>query len=128
MAAAGYMTETDTESIWKATLDTTRFDLINVRLGELLNFEVTGDASTDVTDAKVTPVLKQISEEMLFEMINTSKGVGESVPWNVASMMIASVFNRMIGNYWRTIKKIQDVLYDNVQIEPLSGFGRSGDI
>jgi hypothetical protein len=43
------MTEADVESIWDTTWDTTRFGKINVRIGELLNFLVHGDATTDVT-------------------------------------------------------------------------------
>ena len=110
MAAAGYMTELDTESIWSTSLTTARFDNINVRIGELLNFEITGDAATDITDTKVLPILEHISEEVLFEIIVSSKGVGEAVPWHVAAASITSVFNRMLGNYWRTIRKIKKVL------------------
>lgn len=128
MAASGYMTELDTESIWKTSLTTARFDKINVRIGQLLNFEITGDAATDITSTKVLPILEQISEEVLFEIIVASKGVGESTPWHVAASMVTSIFNRMIGNYWRTIKKIQDVLYDTLQMTNISGFGSSGNI
>ena len=104
------MTELDTESIWKTSLEPNRFAKINVRIGELLNFEIISDASTDITDTKVLPILEQISEEVLFEVLVSSKGVGEAAPWHIAQMAITSVFNRMVSNYWRTFRKIRKIL------------------
>ena len=69
MAFAGYMDEGDVESIWDTEWDTTRFDNINLRIGEMLNFLVTGIATQEITDTAVLPVLTQISEEVLFLLI-----------------------------------------------------------
>lgn len=110
MAATGYMTEADTEAFWATSLNTERYDLINQRISELLNFECHDDAATDITDARVLPILEQITEEVFFELLVAAKGVGEATPWQVAQGTITSVFNRMIGNYWRTIQKIRQII------------------
>ena len=73
MAASNYMTEADTESIWDTTLDTTRFGKIGVRIAEILNFWINGDATSQVTDTGVTPILEQLSEECLVELIAAAK-------------------------------------------------------
>jgi hypothetical protein len=62
------MTEADVESIWDTTWDTTRFGNIGVRIAEILNFLVNEDATSQVTDTSVTPILEQISEEILLEL------------------------------------------------------------
>ena len=76
MASSGYMTEADTESIWDTAITTARFDLINVRMGEILNVFVRKDmdSQTDITDAKILPILEQMSEEALMELIQAAKG------------------------------------------------------
>lgn len=82
MAASGYMTELDTESIWATgDLDTTRFGKINIRIAELLNIIFSGDATTNITDTKVLPYLEQFSEELLLELLLAAKANKFSDVW-----------------------------------------------
>ena len=96
MAAAGYMTEADTESIWNTTLDTTRFGKINVRIGEVLNFWCFGDAATDTTDTKILPILEQISEEALIELIAAAKTTGFNNPWDFIQARVVRITSKTI--------------------------------
>ena len=83
MAAAGYMTEADAESIWNSgDFDTTRFGKINIRIAEMLNFLVTGDATNQTTNTAVLPVFEQISEEIWMELVHASKGSKFNNPWD----------------------------------------------
>lgn len=91
MAAVGYMDETDVESIWDTEWVTARFALINVRLAEILNFLVTGDATSQVTNTAVTPILEQISEEVLLELANAAKANKFSDIWNFISANISKI-------------------------------------
>ena len=68
MAFAGYMTEATVESIWDTSWDTTRFTNVNLRIGNILNFLIADNAQTEITDTAVTPVLAQISEEILLDL------------------------------------------------------------
>ncbi len=120
IAASGYMTETDTESIWDTTLDSTRFGKINVRIGEILNFWITGDASTDITDTEVTPILEQLSEEALTELIAASKVTGVVIPTAWLAANVASITMNVINRNYSILKRVQEVLYDK-HIEIVSG-------
>jgi hypothetical protein len=106
MAAAGYMTEVDTESIWDTTLDTTRFGKINVRLGEVLNFWVTGDAATDVTDTKVLPILEQLSEEALIKLIAAAKITAPNNPWD---FIMSKAWRIASGIVWENKQILQEM-------------------
>lgn len=110
MASLGYMTELDTESIWNVVLDTTRFGKINVRMGELLNILVRKDkdSQTDITDAKILPMLEQISEEALLELIQASKSNRTTDPWNFIQ---ANVF-RVISKVYRSNTKLMILLQE----------------
>ena len=63
------MTEVDTESIWDTALDTTRFGKIGIRIAEQLNFWVNEDATSQVTSTAIIPILEQLSEEILMDLI-----------------------------------------------------------
>ena len=109
MASSGYITtETDMESIWNMTIPTARFALINVRMGEILNFYVRKDmdSQTDITDTKILPILKQMSEEALLELVQASKSNKTSDPWNFIQANVFRIMSKVI----RTNKIILDRL------------------
>ena len=96
MAASGYMTEVDFESIWGATIETARFNLINVRLGEILNYFFTRDAATDITATTVLPILEQLSEEALLNLLNGAKANKFSDVWQFINANASSVMSRIL--------------------------------
>ena len=119
MAASGYMEETDTESIWGASLNTTQFDLINVRLGEILNFTVRKDkdSQTDVTDTRVLPMLEQASEEGLFELLQAAKTNKFTDVWRFVQAKSIWVMSTLLFQNRRIIKEIKDVLGSKVTLK-----------
>jgi len=108
MAFAGYMTETDVESIWNGAWDTTRFDDINLRIGEILNFLVNGDATSQVTSTACTPILEQISEEILLELNMASKATGVTKPWDFIVANISKIDWKFYDTY--LLKKVREKL------------------
>jgi hypothetical protein len=102
------MTELDVESIWESTWDTTRFGKINVRLAELLNFLVTGDATSQITDTGVTPVLEQISEEILLDLANASKSNKFVDVWQFITANISKIDWAFYDTY--LLKKVRQKL------------------
>jgi hypothetical protein len=117
MVAANYMTELDTESIWNTALDTARFANIGVRIAEQLNFWVNEDATSQVTSTKVTPILEQISEEILLELIMASKAYKFSDTWNFIQANISRISSRILDNYGSLLKKIRKILGLDKSIE-----------
>lgn len=116
MAAAGYMTEVDTESIWNVALDTTRFGKINVRMGEMLNFWITGDAATDITDTKVLPILEQLSEEALMRLMAAAKEGKFNDPWTFVQANVSSIMSQVIIENAFILKRVQNTLYGRIEI------------
>lgn len=110
MAASGYMTEADTESIWNTTLVTARFDNINLRIAEQLNFWCTDDATSQVTNTAVTPVLEQISEEILLELIAASKTYAVDRPWDFIQANVGRISRKILTNYGIILDKIRTIL------------------
>ena len=108
MAFAGYMDESDVESIWDTEWDTTRFDNINLRIGEMLNFLVTGIATQEITDTAVLPVLTQISEEVLLDLKLAAQANAIIVPWDFIQANISKIDWRFYDNY--LLKKVRKVL------------------
>ena len=96
-----------------ADLDDTRFGYWNVAIGEILNFEITGNGGTDITSTKVTGLLRQLSEEALLRALAASKISGVTNPWDFVSSRITRITNEVITANWRTIKKIQKELAHN---------------
>ena len=90
MAAANYMTEADTESIWAATLDTTRFGKIGVRMAEFINFKLYRDSTNQCTETAVTPMLEEFSEEVLIDLIQAAKANVTLNPWDFIQANITS--------------------------------------
>ena len=108
MAALGYMTEVDVESLWDTAWDTTRFDIINVRIGEVLNFLIHGDSTTDVADTGVLPILEQISEEILLELKLAAQANAITVPWDFIQANISKIDWKFYDTY--LLKKVRDKL------------------
>ena len=108
MAFAGYMTEADVESIWDTEWDTARFTKINLRIGEMLNFLVSGIATQEITDTAVLPVLTQISEEVLLDLKLAAQANAIIVPWDFIQANISKLDWRFYDNY--LLKKVRKVL------------------
>lgn len=104
------MTEADTESIWDVALDTARFGKIGVRIAEQLNFWVNDNATTQVTNTAVLPILEQISEEILLELIQASKSYAVEKPWDFIQANVARISTRILVNYDNILKKIGNIL------------------
>ena len=115
MAASGYMTEVDVESIWDVAWDTTRFGKINVRIGEMLNFLVHGDATTDVTDTGALPVLEQISEEILLDLKLAAQANAITVPWDFISANISKLDWKFYDSY--LLKKVREKINSGATME-----------
>lgn len=108
------MTRLDTENIWGTTIDTTRFEKIGIRIAEILNFLVHGDATTNVTDTGCLPILEQISEEILFDLIAAAKGSDSVVPW----VFIQANISKMNWKYYdnHLIRKVKEKITGNVKV------------
>ena len=119
MTSVGYMTRTDTQIIWGATLNATQFTKINVRLGEILNFTVRPDkdAQTDVTDTKVLPMLEQASEEGLFELLQAAKTDKFTDVWRFVQAKSIWVMSRLLFQNRKIIAEIKEVLEAKVYIK-----------
>ncbi len=104
------MTEADTESIWDTTLDTTRFGKIGVRIAEQLNFWVNDDATKQVTNGAVTPILEQISEEILIELIAASQVRQIVNPVQYIRGNVVKVSQRILRDYGHLLIKIGRIL------------------
>ena len=110
MVASGYMTETDTESIWNTTIETARFTKINIRIAEQLNFWCNDNATSQVTSAAVIPVLEQISEEILLELIAASKTYAVDRPWDFIQANVGRISRKILTNYGIILNKIRTIL------------------
>ena len=108
MAFAGYMSETDTEGIWDTAWESTRFALINIRIGEILNFLVNGDATTAITSTAVLPIVEQISEEILLDLKLAAQANAIVVPWDFISANISKIDWKHYDSY--LLKKVREKL------------------
>ena len=119
MAASGYMTELDVESIWNlGDFDTTRFGKINVRMGEILNFTVRTDmdAATDITDTKILPILEHLSEEGFNTLVAASKGSKFNNPWDFIEANVFSVMSKLLRNNRAVIKQLKEQQESKIHI------------
>jgi len=110
MVATNYMTEADTESIWSATLDTTQFGKIGVRLAEILNFYINGDATSNITNTGVTPILEQLSEEGLMRLLAAAKIDKMVNPWDFIQSKVVNIMRDLIQENWLIIERIREIL------------------
>ena len=125
------MSISETQSIWGATLDATRFGKIGVRIAEILNFLVHGDATTNVTDAGCLPILEQISEEILISLLNAAKVDKFTDVWRFIQANVTKMDWEYYDNH--LIRKIKEKITGNVKV--ISGeweskelrFGRLND-
>lgn len=111
------MTELDTESIWNTLLDTTRFGKIGIRIAEQLNFWVNDNATDQVTSTAVLPILEQISEEILLDLISSSKTYAVDRPWDFIQANVIRISWRILKNYDIILDKIKKILGRNKTIE-----------
>ena len=120
MASSGYMTIADTRSIWETALaDATRFGYINVRFGEILNFKCRKDkdATTDITETKVLPILEQISEEGLVRLIAAAKIDATNDPWSFIQANVVSIMSKVLRDNRELIEEIKLVLETKVRLK-----------
>ncbi len=101
------MTEADFESIWGATIETARFNLINVRLGEILNYLITRDAATDITSTAILPMLEQLSEQSLIELLQASKSNKFTDVWRFIQSNAANIVGRVLLNNKEVVDMIK---------------------
>ena len=117
MVAISYMTRTDTQTIWDVALDSTRYDKVAVRIAEQLNFWVNADATEQVVNTAVTPMLEQLSEEILLELIQASKSYAVEKPWDFIQAKVARISTRILVNYDLILKKIKTILGEKFSIK-----------
>lgn len=119
MASSGYMDEDDMEAIWGASIPTTQFALINVRLGEILNFTVRKDkdAQTDVTDTRILPLLEQMSEEGLHDLLQAAKTNKFTDVWRFVTSKSIWVMSRLIFQNRQIIKEIKELLEAKIHLK-----------
>lgn len=119
MAASGYMTYADFKSIWSAEIVETRFNLINIRMGELLNFTVRPDkdSQTDVTNTKVLPMLEQASEEALLDLMNAAKSNKFSDVWQFINSRSNWVMSKLLFQNRRIIDEIKELLEAKLHVK-----------
>ena len=106
MVSAGYMTEVTFEGIWDTLITTAQFNLINVRLGGILNYLITGDASTDTADAKVLPIYEQISEEALMNLIQASKSNKFNDVWQFIQSNAVRIMAKVLWDNQKIMKMV----------------------
>lgn len=132
MAAAGYGVEVTVESIWSTTWDTTRFNFINVLIGTQFNFWITDDSETDITDAKVTEMLKQETHALFAFWNAITKIESTNNPWDFISVWINDHLSGddFYRRYRLLIEKCARMLNqtETVEVVSISGFGASSDL
>ena len=90
------MTYATFKSIWDAEIVEARFDLINVRLGGILNYYFTRDAATDIVDTAIAPLLVQFSEEALMNLLNGAKANKFSDVWQFINANASMIMSRIL--------------------------------
>ena len=109
------MTEATVESIWDTAWDTTRFGNINLRIGYVLNFLVTDSAQTEITSTAVTPILEQISEEILLDLKMAAQANAVTNPWDFIQANISRIDWKYYDGY--LLKKVRNALgYEKMEL------------
>lgn len=114
MASAGYGVEATVESIWAAVWNTTQFDFINVLIGTEFNFWITGDGDTDITDAKVTGMLKQTTHKLFGYWNALIKSSAVTNPWDWVHMWLSEIDFSI--HYKNLIRTARDILYGRMEM------------
>ena len=118
MAASNYITsETDMEGMWNFGIETARFTLIGTRMAELLNFRVNKDATKQVTTAGSLPILKQISEEALQELINAAKSQAVDKPWDFIRSNVMNFMTRKMKQWDEFLEDIAAIEGQNIYVK-----------
>ena len=104
------MTYTDFKSIWASEIVESRFDLINVRLGEILNYFFTRDAATDITSTAIKPMLEQLSEEALMNLLNGAKADKFSDVWQFINANAVRIMSRILDENPEIVEMIKQDL------------------
>lgn len=110
MVSSGYMTYATFKSIWTAEIVEARFDLINVRLGGVLNFLLTRDADNDITNTAVTALLPQFCEEATLQLMNGSKSNKFSDVWQFITTDAVRIMSRVLTQNREIVNMILGVL------------------
>lgn len=111
------MTYADFKTIWNAEIVEARFNLINIRIGEVLNYLITRDAATDVTSTTVTPMFEQLSEESLIELLQASKSNKFTDVWRFIQSNAARIIRRVLQNNREVVKMIkQDLGFEKMEL------------
>jgi len=111
------MTIGDTKSIWDVDLNATRFGKIGIRIAQQLNFWVNDDATSQVVNTAVTPIMEQISEEILLDLITAAKAYSPTQPWDFIQANVIRISWRILQNYNIILKKIRKILNRDKTIE-----------
>lgn len=127
MASSGYSDETTFNSVWNTTVVSARFTNLNVQIGGVLNFLISGDAATDTTETTVTPILRQISDELILRIMALSKVEKTVNPWDFLSVFSMSRIRR---EYALELQLIATTLgnTDVLEVVSISGLGANNDM
>lgn len=109
MTVAGYGNEETVESVWSTPWSTTQFNHVNVIIGTEFNFYITGDGNTDITDTRVTSMLKQTTHKLFGYWNATIKTNRVTKPWNWIQIWLAEADFSV--RYENLIKIARNVLY-----------------
>ena len=104
------MTEATFEGIWLAEITTAQFDLINVRLGSILNYLLTRDAATDITSTAIVPILEHLSEEALLNLVQGSKSNKFSDVWQFIQTAAVRIMSRILTQNPEDVEMIKSDL------------------
>lgn len=107
------MTEATFEGIWGATITTAQFDLINVRLGGIMNLLLTGDGANDITNSAVLIGIIEMSEEALMQIIQGSKSNKFTDVWRFITSNAVSIIRKILIDNRETVRQIKGILGSN---------------
>ena len=117
MVSSGYMTEATFEGIWGATIATAQFDLINVRLGGIMNYLLTRDGATDITNTAVLIMVIEMSEEALMQILQGSKSNKFTDVWRFIQSDAVSIIKKVLRDNRETVKMIKkDLGFEQMEI------------
>ena len=108
------MDETEFKSIWAhADVDDTRWTNVGVRMAEIINLWVNDDATAQVTNTAVTPILEQISEEAFRRIKMASKEEKYSDINSFIDSKVASVMTTVLLENDVILRKVKSILGHN---------------
>jgi hypothetical protein len=132
MAASGYATESDVESIWDDTFDTTRFDKLNKHIGRKFNFWITGETGTDITDTDITEILAAETTDLILYYYSIAKERKVADPWDFINIAISKL--AMGDNFKRYFRGVIEICRKKlgetevVEFHTVGGLGSTNDI